>query len=102
MMQHPLSKKYYCIKFECNELPISMQVVDPQNYLPLPLTLWPQGGYFINGHSKTQGPFLCAPGIREYHTHSSHENETQCYAGSEFRLPSVLDIVYTHLLKANS
>lgn len=101
-MQHGTSKKEYCFRFECNDFPISLMVVDSTNFLPLPHSEWPSGGYFLNGHSITQGPFLCAPGIREYHTHSSHAGESQwIFTSPEFRLPSVLDTVYSHFLKAN-
>lgn len=102
-MQHPLSNKEYYLRFLCDEFPISVQVVNSVDFSPLPHSEWPQGNYFINGHSKTQGPFLCAPGIREYHTHNSHEAETQWdFTSPSFKLPSVIDTVYSHFLRTNS
>jgi|GEM_PF-2487212 len=101
-MLHPKSHREYYFSFLHDNIPISLQVVDHANFLPLPTSEWPQGSYFLNGHSVTGGPFLCAPGIREYHTHSSHSCEDKWdYNSQEFRLPKILDTVYTHFINTN-
>lgn len=42
----------------------------------LTIEAWPQGGWAIGTHPATGKPFLCLPGIREYHTHPSHLNDS--------------------------
>ncbi len=102
-MRHPASNKQYAFSFLYDDIPISMTVVDPETFSPVPHSEWPQGNYFLNDHTISHGPFLCAPGIRQYHTHSSHSGESQwLFTSPEFRLPPVLDSVYSHLLRAAS
>lgn len=100
-MIHPQSLKEYYFMFTYDDIPISLQVVNHDTFLPAPFSEWPQGQYFLSEHSTTHKPFLCAPGIKEYHTHSSHSSEAFNYTTGEFRLPSVVDTVYSHFLKTN-
>lgn len=101
-MLHSKSKKEYYFSLLYDDIPISLQIVDHVNFLPLPYSEWPQGASFLQNHNVTHCPFLCAPGIREYHTHNSHSGETQwVYTSQNFRLPSVLDTVYNHLLRTD-
>lgn len=102
-MLHPKSKKEYVFWFLCNDYPISMQVVDPKSFNPVPFAQWPQGSSFLERHTLTQKPFLCIPGLREYHTHDSHKNETQwIFPCNEFRLPRLLDRVFNKFINSNS
>lgn len=36
---------------------------------------WPKGIGMVQRHPKTGKPFLCRPGIREFHTHVQHGDE---------------------------
>ena len=58
---------------EWDELPPSVDLLDSKG---IPLPRFPQGiGHNVfnnSAHPKTGRPFLCTPGVREYHTHSSH------------------------------
>lgn len=100
-MVHPKSLKEYYFMFTYDDIPISLQAVNHDTFLPALFSEWPQGQYFLCEHSTTHKPFLCAPGIKEYHTHSSHSSEAFNYTTGEFRLPSVVDTVYNHLLNTN-
>jgi Predicted metal binding domain len=59
-----------------DEKPLSMTVVHEETGAPLPAPEWPRdvgrGHWHASGYSVNSGPFLCMPGIREYHLHSSH------------------------------
>ena len=41
----------------------------------LPYEQWPKGIGIVQRHPKTGKPFLCRPGIREFHTHVQHGDE---------------------------
>jgi hypothetical protein len=41
----------------------------------LPFEAWPKGTGVIQQHPVTGKPFLCRPGIREFHTHYQHGDE---------------------------
>ena len=76
---HPKTKRRVGFRFLCDdwdELPPSLSLFDPEDLTELPWDKWPQGGWAVsNPHPVTGKPFLCLPGIREYHTHSSHLTE---------------------------
>ncbi|MDR3627763.1 MAG: hypothetical protein P4L45_13055 [Ignavibacteriaceae bacterium] len=100
-MIHPQSHNEYYFLLLCDDIPISLQIVDSKNFLPVQISEWPQGDYFLNGHSVTKGSFLCIPGIREYHSH--HVEQTHWVMTSpDFRLPVVLDSIYAHFLACRS
>ncbi len=73
---HPRSKRRVGFRFlfdGWDEQPPSLSLFDPETRAELPWEKWPQGVWSIgNPHPTTGKPFLCLPGIREYHTHSSH------------------------------
>jgi hypothetical protein len=73
---HPRSKRRVGFGFRFDswdEQPPSLALFDPKTKAELPWDRWPQGGWSAgNAHPSTSKPFLCLPGIREYHTHSSH------------------------------
>jgi hypothetical protein len=73
---HPRSKRRVGFRFlfdGWDEQPPSLALFDPETKAELPWEKWPQGVWAIgNPHPTTGKPFLCLPGIREYHTHSSH------------------------------
>ena len=49
---------------------------DPDDGRELPWGKWPKEEWVVHeSHPSTGKPFLCLPGIREYHTHSSHVRE---------------------------
>jgi len=67
----PIRVKLLCDEWD--ELPPSIDLLD-QNDVPLPRFPQGQGHSVFNNsaHPRTQRPFLCIPGVREYHEHSSH------------------------------
>lgn len=79
LFKHPTTGREVGFRFLCDnwdELPPSLTLVDPEDGSELPWEKWPQGGWNAgNQHPRTNKPFLCLPGIREYHTHDSHLND---------------------------
>lgn len=79
VLTHPRSKRRVGFRFLCDgwdEQPPSLSLFDPDTDAELPWERWPQGGWAAgNPHPGTTKPFLCLPGIREYHVHPSHVNE---------------------------
>ncbi|HEU5377642.1 MAG TPA: hypothetical protein VFV38_19635 [Ktedonobacteraceae bacterium] len=41
----------------------------------LPFPSWPKGAGVVQQHPETGKPFLCRPGLREFHTHFQHGDE---------------------------
>lgn len=41
----------------------------------LPFGAWPKGLGIVERHHATGKPFLCRPGVREFHTHFQHGDE---------------------------
>lgn len=101
-MTHLKSNKEYTFRFICDNYPISVEMINSNTLEALPQAECPQGSYFLYPHPITQKPFICLPRLREYHTHSSHINETQWIIGEENRLTKVVDSVYTTLQNAIS
>ena len=66
-------------RFGCDdwdELPPSLTLHDPADGRELQWPEWPKDGWVVHqSHPSTGKPFLCLPGIREYHTHSSHVSD---------------------------
>ena len=73
---HPTSRRAVGFRFHFDKWdaePPSLALYDPKAGEDLPWSEWPQGGWAVQGsHPSTGKPFLCLPGILEYHTHSSH------------------------------
>jgi hypothetical protein len=63
----------------------SLTLFDPESGELLPWEKWPQGVWAVgNPHPTTGKPFLCLPGIYEYHIHPSHLNDPWSnYSGRE-------------------
>ncbi len=76
---HPKSRREVEFRFSFDgwdQQPPSLALHDPVTGLELPWEKWPKGGWSAgNPHPTTNKPFLCLPGIREYHIHSSHLND---------------------------
>lgn len=68
------------VKMNCDNWDESPPSVDLCDSNGTPLPKFPQGrghSVFNNSpHPRTGRPFLCTPGIREYHQHSSHVNDS--------------------------
>lgn len=59
--------------------PPSLALFDPDSSgrAELAWAAWPKNGWSAgDNHPSTRKPFLCLPGIREYHTHPSHLNDS--------------------------
>lgn len=76
---HPKTRRRVGFKFTFDgwdQSPPSLGLFDPEGGGELPWEKWPQGGWSVgNSHPVTGRPFLCLPGIHEYHIHSSHLND---------------------------
>lgn len=78
---HPASQRRVGFRFSFdnwNQTAPSLELFDPDQdgRPPLPWEKWPRKGWAAGAtHPGTRRPFLCLPGIREYHTHSSHKND---------------------------
>lgn len=70
--------------------------VDLTSLLPNPTSV-----FNANPHEKTRRPFICMAGSREFHTHSSHVNETwdQYRGKSGFGMGHLLDKIWNAWLK---
>ena len=79
LMRHHRSEREIEFRFLCDDwddLPPSLALNDPVTGRELPYAEWPKEVWSIgNNHPVTGKPFLCLPGIREYHTHHSHRND---------------------------
>lgn len=76
---------------EWDDLPPSLLLFDPATGVELPWASWPLGGWSAGDHHPvTSKPFLCLPGIREYHTHQSHTGD----AWSNYRARGTFGIGY--------
>jgi hypothetical protein len=75
---NPSTQRRVGFRFLCDDWddqPPSLSLFDPKTGDDLPWSKWPQQGWPAGqAHPTTGKPFLCLPGIREYHTHSSHLN----------------------------
>jgi Predicted metal binding domain len=76
---HPKSGRRVGFRFNCSnwdETSPSLSLFDPETKEELPWARWPQEGWSAGDrHSVTGKPFLCLPGIHEYHIHESHLND---------------------------
>ena len=99
VFRHPRSRRKVEFRFHCNdwdELPPSLSLHDPENGQELPWSAWPQGVWSVlNSHPSTGKPFLCLPGIREYHTHPVHLGDVwdRYRPGTSYGLLSIVDRV---------
>jgi hypothetical protein len=73
---HPRTQRRVGFRFSADdwdEIPPSLVLFDPGSGDELSWLNWPKGGWSAHeSHPGTHKPFLCLPGIREYHTHGSH------------------------------
>jgi hypothetical protein len=104
---HPRSSRRVGFRFHCDgwdQQPPALALFDPQTKAELPWDKWPQGVWAVgNPHPITGKPFLCLPGIREYHTHSSHVNDLwdNYKAKGSYTLPFLVDRVWQRFKDTN-
>jgi hypothetical protein len=69
--------------------PTGVKFLDPTSGLPSGALGWPndQNAMFKTDASWQPGPFICMPGIREYHSYPGHNQEP--IDPSKARLPSI-------------
>jgi hypothetical protein len=76
VLAHSRSGRKVGFRFHCDgwdESPPSLELFDPESGVVFEWSTWPHDGWNAGDqHPVTKRPFLCLPGIREYHTHSSH------------------------------
>ena len=78
-LRHPRSLREVEFHFACDdwdEIPPSLSLHDAEGGRELPWAEWPKGDWPVGEHDATGKPFLCLPGIREYHTHQSHVGDS--------------------------
>lgn len=107
LFKHPRSQRTVGFTFRCDEwddLPPSLNLFDPDTGQDLPWGRWPQGVWSVgNPHPVTGKPFLCLPGIREYHTHSSHLGDAweNYRARGTYSLPYIVHRVWQRFGETN-
>jgi hypothetical protein len=76
---HPRTFRCVGFHFQCDGwdgIPPSLTLFDPETQEELLWGKWPQNGWPAGQtHPDTGKPFLCLPGLREYHAHPSHQND---------------------------
>lgn len=104
---HPRSSRHVGFRFQCDgwdEQPPALCLFNPETKAELPWDKWPQGGWTVgNPHPVTGKPFLCLPGIREYHIHTSHVNDlwSNYKAKGSYTLPFIVDRVWQRFKVTN-
>ena len=98
VLRHFRSTRQIEFRFNCDdwdELPPSLTLHDPKDGRELAWSQWPQGGWDVHDtHPSTRKPFLCLPGIREYHSHLSHLGTWEGYRQrGTHRLRDIIDRV---------
>ena len=99
-LRHYRSSREIEFRFTCDdwdELPPSLALHNPEEGRELEWAEWPKAGWVVhNSHPSTKKPFLCLPGIREYHTHPSHVGDK--WEGyrlrGTYRLRDIIDRVH--------
>lgn len=93
---HAVVGRAFVLRFELggfDQRPPSVEFLDPRTMAPLPFAHLPaiqeptptgqRSNLVINGHPKSQRPFLCVQGVREYHEHPQRDgDEWALYRGS--------------------
>ena len=73
---HPRSARRVGFRFRFEDwdaMPPRLELFDPATGALLTWSQWPKGGWAVgDAHPTTKMPFLCLPGIREYHEHPNH------------------------------
>ncbi len=76
---HPRSARRVGFRFlfdDWDAFPPRVDLFDPATSALLSWAAWPKGSWAVgDGHPVTRRPFLCLPGVREYHEHPSHLND---------------------------
>lgn len=112
-MHHRRTGKLRTFQFtfdDWNDLPPAQTIVDPDTRQPVPGNQWPQyqsywhqSGWSNTPLITTPQPFMCMPGIREYHTHHAHgQDKWENYKGSEdYSLVGIVSQVAQVFQKSN-
>jgi hypothetical protein len=95
LVVHPKSGRRVGMRLGCEHWdaePPSFTMIDPDSRAEFLWDKWPQGWPVGNPHPVTGRPFLCLPGVREYHTHSSHlDDKWEKYrAGGRYKLSDIV------------
>ncbi len=77
VLTHATNKRRLGFRFLCDnwdDQPPSLSLFDPATPdQELPWARWPKEGWNVaDRHANYSKPFLCLPGIREYHSHQNH------------------------------
>ena len=79
VLTHPKSRRRVGFRFLCDnwdDQPPSLTLFDPATpNQELPWAKWPKDWNAAERHAHYSKPFLCLPGLREYHSHESHLND---------------------------
>ena len=99
VFRHSKSDRRVGFRFRCDGWdgqPPSLSLFDPDKGAELSWDQWPQGSWSAaDRHPVTSKPFLCLPGIREYHIHPSHLNDPwdNYRARDSYKLRYIIDRV---------
>lgn len=106
-IRHPRSCREVEFRFTCDdwdELAPSLALHDPANGRELHWADWPKEQWSVGDrHPSTGKPFLCLPGIREYHSHRGHVNDPweRYRALRTYRLLGIIDRVHQRFVDSN-
>lgn len=106
-IRHSRSSREIEFRFACDdwdELPPSLALHDPEEGLELPWKEWPNGSWAaLDGHPGTGKPFLCLPGIREFHTHPNHSKDrwNGYQLRGTYRLVNIIDRIHQNFEKSD-
>ena len=106
-LRHSRSSREIEFRFSCDDWdhhPPSLTLHDSEGGLELTWEEWPRGEWAaLDGHPGTRKPFLCLPGIREFHTHPNHsEDKWDGYRlRGTYRLANIIDRVQQNFEKSH-
>ena len=107
VLRHSRTARAIEFRFTCDDwdgLPPSLTLHHPDGREALSWEEWPKGGWVVHAsHPFVARPFLCLPGIREYHTHTSHLGDS--WEGfrlrGTYRLRDIIDRVQQRFEDSN-
>jgi hypothetical protein len=72
--EQPLIARLDCTNYDTDPVSIAL-VTDWAATEDLPFERWPKGRGIVDRHHETGRPFICRPGVREFHEHVQHGDE---------------------------
>ena len=108
ILPHPKANRRLGFRFLCDDWddqPPSLTLFDPATPKEeLPWAKWPRAGWEVfERHNNYSKPFLCLPGIREYHSHQDHRNDLWINRRTleSYKLRYIVDRVHQKFSRTN-